>query len=76
MEEINHRKAFVLGENIREDLDEITRSERRIMEGHIEYAGRPISGLSRFVDLQQRNQNFQMFYNYPAAGNIKFRVQM
>ena len=76
MDEMNHRKAFVLGENIREDLDQITRSERRIMESHADYGGRP--GLSRFEDLEQRQENFQKFYIYPEryAGEIKFRVQM
>ena len=69
---MNSRSAFVLGENIREDLEQITKAGRRIR--WTEFAGRPISGLSSFEDLHQRIQNFQMFYNYPAAGDLKFRV--
>ena len=70
MEDLTYRvrNNFVLGANIREDMDLISRSERCIMENHPDFGG-----YAPFEDLQRRNEDFQTHYNYPAEGN-KTRV--
>ena len=72
MEENNNRSAFVLGAHMREDLEHITQSERSLVGD----AGESFDDMSLFQDIQHYNQNFQFFYNYPAGGDIKFRVQI
>ena len=68
MAEINGKNAFVLGANIREDLEKITKTERMVRNGGYRHS------LPSFEDLQKRHQHFQYFYNSPAGAEPKIRV--
>ena len=65
MEYMERRGAFVLGANIREDMDIISESEQRIRQAD-HYDDYYDNYSSPFEVSQRRNQNFQKYYDYPA----------
>ena len=69
MAERNSRNVFILGANIREDLERMTKTERESRNGTL------LSDPSfpRFEDLLNRHQDFQYFYS-PAGAELKIRV--
>ena len=73
MEETNGRNVFVLGANIREDLEQITKTER-MLRNRGGWGDHPDPPITSFEELQNRHQDFQKFYNCPAGEEIKIRV--
>ena len=75
MAERNSRNVFVLGANIREDFDEITKTERMVRNGGGGgFGGRPDASLPSFEDLRNRLQDFQKLYNSSAGAELKIWV--